>query len=134
MLYCEQTKSENHWRRSMNYCLVCHTVSAATRYKRKPPAPLMEAYRESGGVTLLILNLGSGGASRFGRLIPGTLGGPQSRTGRFGKETNLSSLPGIKPRFLCCPARRLACGLATQFRLHLLRGVLSRNTGGNCAL
>ena len=54
----------------MNYCLVCHKVSAATRYKRKPPAHVMKAHKESGRVTLLILNLGSGGASRFGRLIP----------------------------------------------------------------
>jgi hypothetical protein len=90
----------------MNYCLVCHKVSAATRYKRKPPAHVLKTNRESGDVTLLILDLGSGGTSRSGRLIPGehtpvltvcTLGGPQSRSGRFGKEINLSSLPGIKP-------------------------------------
>ena len=54
----------------MNYCLVCHKVSAATPYKRKPPARVKETCRESGGITLLILNLGSGGASHFGRLIP----------------------------------------------------------------
>jgi hypothetical protein len=55
----------------MNWCLVCHKVSAATRYKRKPPAHVMKTNREIGGVNLLILSLGSGGASRSDRLIPG---------------------------------------------------------------
>jgi len=55
----------------MNYCLVCHKVSAGKRYKRKSPAHVMHTNRESGDVTLFIFNLGSGGALRCGRLIPG---------------------------------------------------------------
>jgi len=55
----------------MKYCLVCRKASAATRDKPKPPAHVMKTNRETGGVTLLILNLGSCGASRSGRLIPG---------------------------------------------------------------
>jgi hypothetical protein len=36
------------------------------------------------------------------------LGGPQSRYGHFGAETNPLDLPGIKPQFLRCPTNHLA--------------------------
>ena len=36
-----------------------------------------------------------------------SLGEPQSRSGRFGEEIHILSLPGIEPRFLGCPSRNL---------------------------
>ena len=75
--------------------------------------------RGGGGIAPLILNLGITGegewlSSHVGLFTSGlrypvnrSLGGPQSRSGRFGEEKNLLPVRGIEPRSLGRPALSL---------------------------
>ena len=73
----------------------------------------MKAYTGSRGTAPLILNLGTKWRCvvniKFRRVIPGKeprypmkrgLGGPQSWSGRFGEEENLSPLPELEPQIV----------------------------------
>jgi hypothetical protein len=67
-------------------------------------------------------------SSRPGRFIPGDrvppyplnrrLGGPQSRSARFGEVKNVLSFLGIEPRYLECPAGSLMNLLHTKKKLY----------------
>ena len=70
-------------------------------------------------VSLTSQPLNSHGGSISPATSPGTLGGPQNRSGSFGAEINFLHRTGVEPRFLGRPIRSQVTVMTKPFRLPL---------------
>jgi len=99
--------------RSMKPYTVNRVTAPFIQKGKAVPVRSMKPYTMSRGTAPFILNLGTKWRRvvniKFRRVIPGKepryplkrgLGGPQSRSGRFGEEENLSPLPEFEPRIV----------------------------------
>jgi hypothetical protein len=131
----EDIHSSHIWRRTQSMKLL--NVQPYPLYK-PVPVHAMKAYTGSRGIAPVILKLGTRYewfSYRPGQFAPGNepqypmnkrTGGHHSRSGRFGKEINLLSVPGLNTwPSSPCPSHYIDCALPAAFNPNNIRFTLN---------